>query len=74
MNISASGYATGGGSTTPSLATCKYNGVAVAGADCTGVIVGGAALPLLVGLTGTTTGGADGTTDHPTFTLNVVYQ
>jgi hypothetical protein len=76
INISASGYSANGGTSTPSLATCKYNGVAVAGADCTGAAptapAGG--LPLLVGLSITTTGGADGTTDHPTFNLNVVYQ
>lgn len=77
INLSASGYTVSGAST-PSLATCKYNGVAVAGADCTGTGLtapGAGGLPLLIGLTVATTAlGADGQTDTPSFTLNVVYQ
>ena len=76
INISANGY-TLNGTSTPSLATCSYNSVAVGGANCTGTGLaapGAAGLPLLVGLTVATTGGVDGTTDSPTFNLNVVYQ
>jgi hypothetical protein len=73
INISAGGY-TANGASTPSLATCKYNGVAIAGADCTGAGLA-ASGPLLVGLTVTTTAaGADGVTNTPSFTLTVVYQ
>jgi hypothetical protein len=76
INISASGYSAAGGTSTPSLATCKYNGVVVAGADCTGVglTAPGAGKTLLVGLKIVTTGGADGSTDSPTFNLTIVYQ
>jgi hypothetical protein len=75
FNISAGNYSPNGGTSTPSLATCKYNGVAVAGADCTGTgLTAGAALPLLVGLTVVTTGAADNVTETPKFDLTIVYQ
>ena len=77
INIFANNYLAAGGSSTPKLATCTYKGVAVAGPDCTGTGLAppGASSALVVGLTVTTTaGGLDGVTDHPTFTMNVVYQ
>ena len=74
INISAGGLTPDGGST-PSAPTCAYNGGASGSCTIVGAAAPGAGKNLLVGLTiasdGTT---ADGTTDHPTFTLTVLYQ
>jgi hypothetical protein len=75
INISTSGYTVSGAST-PSAATCKYGaGVETA---CDGGIAGAAptagGTSVLIGLKIVTTGGVDGTTDTPSFTMAVVYQ
>jgi hypothetical protein len=75
INISAGGY-TAQGASTPSAASCAYNGgAAVPGCSISGAAAPGAGKNLKVGLSVATTAAAtDGTTNTPSFTLTVVYQ
>ena len=80
INIFASGYTNGvTDATVPSAATCNYNGAGEVPCGTAGTPMAIAApvasATMLVGLTVLTTVTAtSGTTDNPSFTLNVVYQ
>ncbi|HTK85048.1 MAG TPA: hypothetical protein VL625_08180 [Patescibacteria group bacterium] len=75
ITIKTSGYSANGGTSTPSLATCDYNSTGSQACDA-GISVaapGAAGKHVKLGLKVVTTGGADGSTDSPQFTLTVTY-